>query len=79
MIAGGLGFDASNIARVTLAILMPFLVAVLIVLQIRSGLALDSKWVAKYPHGTWQYRCLIAWNFIALALMIYFAATVLSS
>jgi hypothetical protein len=52
------------------AITMPALVLILLALQLRSGIALDSWWVARHPKGTWQFRAMIAWQVVGLILMI---------
>ena len=78
MIADGLGFEPAVFVAVLLSILMPCLLAIIIAMQLRSGLALDTKWVAKYPRGTWQYKLLIAWNFFGLAAMVCIATAVLT-
>ena len=36
---------------------LPITMGYFFVCQWKSGIALDSKWTAKYPNGTWQFRC----------------------
>jgi len=57
---------------------MTMLFAFLLISQLRSGIALDSWWIAKYRRGTWQYTGLIAWNCFGLILSIVFSAVSLS-
>ena len=50
-------------------ITMPAMVLALLALQLRSGIALDSWWVALHPKGTWQFWAIIAWQVVGLILM----------
>jgi hypothetical protein len=47
-------------------ITMPVFLAILLSSELRSEVALDSRWRATYLKGTWQYRALIAWQTIGL-------------
>jgi hypothetical protein len=48
-------------------LMLPAEVALLVICQVRSGVALDSNWDASYARGTWQFRGLIAWEmFVAI-------------
>jgi len=55
-----------------LLLAVPTMIAFVLVSQIRSGIALNSYWVAKYPRGTSAYRLLLALNIVAFigAIMI---------
>ena len=50
----------------------PVVVGIVLALEIRSGVALDSLWRAKYAKGAWQYKAVLAWHcagLIALTVM----------
>ena len=55
-------------------ILIPIVTAFMLVLEIRSGIALDSYFQAKYPRGTGQYQALLAWHAFALIALTVWAA-----
>ena len=42
----------------------PALGLFMVVSQLRSGVALDGLWRARYRKGTWQYKGLLVWNTI---------------
>jgi hypothetical protein len=44
------------------------------VCEVRSKVALNRWWMAKYPKGTWQYRALLAQHFFAAVLTLAVAA-----
>ena len=56
------------------AVLLPIYGGFLLISQIRSGVALDSLWRAKYPKETWQYKALLAWN--ALGFIVFTALAI---
>lgn len=67
----GLGYAGYMSAMIAfVAISLPVYTAFLLVSQVRSGIALDSWMIARYPRGTWQFNATIAWNGFALILMM---------
>jgi hypothetical protein len=60
------------------SILIPMTFGSLLVLEIRSGIALDSWWRAEYEKGKWQYPALLAWHATGLVgsvVLCYFMLT----
>src|ERR1700733_5893267 len=53
--------------------ILPVFALFLLVSQLRSGIALDSFWVAAHKSGTGMYKVLIAWNFLIAVLMLAMA------
>jgi hypothetical protein len=47
---------------------LPILGAFLLVSQIRSGIALDSFWRARYPRESWQFKAILALNVFGFVL-----------
>ena len=60
----------ARVCFLIMGITMPALMLGLLALQIRSGIALDSWWVARHPKGTWQFSALIAWQLLGVVLML---------
>jgi hypothetical protein len=54
-------------------VLLPLEMGLILVSEIRSGVALDSWWRAKYARGTWQYKALVAWHSFALIVFTVMA------
>ena len=54
------------------ALTMPVFAAYLLACQIRSGVALDSWWQAKYQRGDTMYSVLLAWYAFAVVLISVF-------
>ncbi len=50
----------------TVAMLLPAMLLFILTSELRSGIALDSWWRAKYVRGTTLYRLLIAWHLVAM-------------
>jgi len=53
-----------------LGVIFPIFFLLLVVLELRSGVALNSCGVATHPRGTWKYNALIAWH--TLAFVVFF-------
>ena len=50
-------------------VLFPILFGFILISEIRSGVALDSWWRAKFGKGTWQYAGLIALHSFAFVMV----------
>jgi hypothetical protein len=48
---------------------MPLFLAIMVGLQVRSGVALDSWWRPTYLRGSWQYRASLIWHTTAIILI----------
>lgn len=54
-------------------IIVPCTLTFVLISELRSGIAIDSWWRAKYAKRTWQYQALVTWHAIAsLAFTGYF-------
>ena len=53
--------------------------AILMFVQIRSGVALDHRWKASYPRGTTEYRAMMTLNFVALAAFACISAFIIAT
>jgi hypothetical protein len=51
---------------------MPAFIAILLLCELRSGVALDSWWRASYRKGDWQYRASLAWHTAGFGLFLAF-------
>lgn len=60
----------SSLAYKAIAIVSIAMLVFLIVSQLRSGLALDSYWVARHPRGSWQFLAMIALSLSITLLLI---------
>jgi hypothetical protein len=49
--------------------LLPITTGFVIVSEIRSGIALDAWWRAKYTKEMWQYKALLAWHGVGLVVL----------
>jgi hypothetical protein len=56
--------------------LLPIVTGFVLISEIRSGIALDSWWRAKYTRETWQYKALLAWE--GLGLVVFTVISFLS-
>lgn len=52
---------------------LPAFIAFLLSCELRSDIALDSWWRARYPKGCWQFKALIAWHVTGLVLLSIFS------
>lgn len=50
-------------------VLMPIVIGFVLISEIRSGIAIDSWWLAKYTKETWQYKALLAWHGVGLTVL----------
>jgi hypothetical protein len=58
--------------------ILPAVGLFIIISEIRSGVAIDGLWEAKYLKGTWQYSGLLAFNCLWTILLTMMAAFVLT-
>lgn len=56
--------------RMWAVLMLPAVMAFVLSCELRSGVALDSRWRASYAKGTWQYGALIAWHVTGLVLLV---------
>ncbi len=52
--------------------LLPSMLLFVLVLELRSKVALDSWWVARHPAGTRMYSIMIVWHVVGLVLLSLF-------
>ena len=71
-----LGFGPALFGRVYpeyAAALLPIVIGFVLVSEIRSEIALDSRWRTKYTKETWQYKVILAWHGVTLIAAAVFA------
>jgi hypothetical protein len=56
------------------SIKMPAFGAFLFLCELRSGVALDPEWRAKYQKGSWQYLAVLTFHGFAVVLLSRFAS-----
>ena len=55
------------------AVTMPIFMALLLLAELRSGVALDSWWFARYPRGHALYRALVLYHALGVVLFCVMA------
>lgn len=54
------GMVGGNLRAVALS--MPIVMGGILLVELHSGIALDSYWRAMHKKGTWQYTALVLWH-----------------